>query len=230
MADSHNKILVVDDNQELLKVMRMLLSENGYEVYTALNGRTGLMFVEDHEPDLVILDLSMPGVDGWEVCRKIRAKSTVPIIILTAAHVTDEDTVKGLDLGANDYIIKPFKNNVLLARIRNAIRWSHPEGEGVDYEDDRLSINLELRQVFLDGELLKLTRKEFDILAVLVRAAPRIVSHRELFDKVWGSQYEYDVNYVRIFIGHLRKKVEPDATDPMYVQNERGVGYRFVKQ
>lgn len=227
------KILVIDDSPDMLKVLTLLLTEYGYEVLTALNGQIGLHLVDEHHPDLVILDLSMPGVDGWEVCRQIRTELTIPIIILTAAHVTDEDTVRGLELGANDYIIKPFKNNLLLARIRNALRWATPEQNGVAYayDDGRLVINLDLRQVTYHGEPLNLTRKEYEMLTVLVQASPRVVTHRELFDKVWADSYHrFDVNYVRIFIGHLRKKLESNPADPVYIHNERGVGYRFQKQ
>lgn len=225
------KILVIDDSPDMLKVLTLLLTEQGYEVLTALNGQIGLRLVEEHHPDLVILDLSMPGVDGWEVCRRIRARLSIPIIILTAAHVTDEDTVRGLELGANDYIIKPFKNNVLLARVRNALRWSTSDDNGLAYDDGNLVVDLNLRQVMYNGELLNLTPKEYDMLTVLVQASPRVVTHRELFDKVWADSYhQFDVNYVRIFVGHLRKKLEVDTTDPVYIHNERGVGYRFQKQ
>ncbi|MBX3058750.1 MAG: response regulator transcription factor [Anaerolineae bacterium] len=225
------KILVIDDSPDMLKVLTLLLTEQGYDVLTALNGQLGLHLVDEHHPDLVILDLSMPGVDGWEVCRRIRAKLSIPIIILTAAHVTDEDTVRGLELGANDYVIKPFKNSVLLARIRNALRWATPESNGLAYDDGTLVINLNLRQVTYKGEHLNLTPKEYDMLTVLVQASPRVVTHRELFDKVWADSFHrFDVNYVRIFIGHLRKKLESDPADPVYIHNERGVGYRFQKQ
>lgn len=224
------KILVIDDSLDMLKVLTLLLTEQGYIVLTASNGQIGLQMVAEHEPDLVILDLSMPGVDGWEVCRQIRKTSNLPIIILTAAHVTDEDSVRGLDLGANDFVVKPFKNNVLLARIRNALRWAAPEQNGVIYDDGTLIVDLEMRLVTLDDTRLKLTRKEFEMLTVLIQASPRVVSHRELFDKVWrGSKYEFDVNYIRIFIGHLRKKLEADSANPIYIHNERGVGYRFQR-
>ncbi len=229
MSDK-KKILTIDDNPDMLKVLAMLLWENGYMPVTAENGVIGLAMVETHQPHLIILDLSMPGINGWEVCEQIRERSDVPIIILTAAHVTDEDTVRGLELGANDYVIKPFKNNVLLARIRNALRWAPSTENGLDYDDEYLKIDLPNRQVFLNNEVVKLTRKEFNMLMILVKASPRIVRHRELFDKVWGHSYDYDVNYVRIFIGHLRKKIEIDPTHPVYIHNERGIGYRFLKQ
>ncbi len=228
---SPQKILVIDDSADMLKVLTLLLTEHGYQVITAISGELGLYMVNKDKPDLIILDLSMPGVNGWEVCRMIRKSSEVPIIILTAAHVTDEDTVKGLDLGANDYVVKPFKNNVLIARIRNALRWSSAEENGVDYDDGTLTIDLETRQVVVNGRQVELTRKEFEMLSTLVHAAPRVVSHRELFKKVWKEKpYMFDVNYVRIFIGHLRKKLEMESADPIYIHNERGVGYRFQKK
>lgn len=227
---SPQKILVIDDSPDMLKVLDLLLSEYGYEVFIAINGEIGLQLLAEHNPNLIILDLSMPGVNGWEVCRLIRQTSSVPIIILTAAHVTDEDTVRGLDLGANDYIVKPFKNNVLLARIRSVLRWGSSESQ-LDYDDGVLTIDLENRLVMVNEEPIQLTRKEFDILAVLLQATPRVVSHRELFNKVWKDKpYRFDVNYVRIFIGHLRKKVETDPANPVYIHNERGIGYRFQKQ
>jgi two-component system KDP operon response regulator KdpE len=227
---NQQKILVIDDSPDMLKVLTMLLTENGYEVLTAADGEVGLRLVGEQQPDLIILDLSMPSVDGWEVCRLIRHKSDVPIIILTAAHVTDEDTVRGLELGANDYIIKPFKNNVLLARIRNALRWARPEQDGLAYDDGKLVIDLENRQLFMNGEPVQLTRKEFEMLTILIQASPRVVSHRELFRKVWQEKpYDFDVNYVRIFVGHLRKKLEVDLANPIYIHNERGIGYRFQK-
>jgi len=229
MSDK-KKILTIDDNPDMLKVLAMLLSENGYIPFTAENGTIGLELVEVHQPDLIILDLSMPGIDGWEVCEQIREHSTVPIIILTAAYVTNEDTIRGLDLGANDYIVKPFKNNVLLARIRNALRWAPATENGLDYDDDHLKVDLVNRQIYLNNDLVKLTRKEFNILMILVKASPKVVSHRELFNKVWDNSYAFDVNYVRIFIGHLRKKIEIDPARPVYIHNERGIGYRFLKQ
>ncbi|MCP4357991.1 MAG: response regulator transcription factor [Chloroflexi bacterium] len=224
------KVLTIDDNPDMLRLLTMLLSKNDYIPITAENGAIGLELVEIHQPDLIILDLSLPGIDGWEVCEQIREHSTVPIIILTAAHVTDEDTIRGLDLGANDYIIKPFKNNVMLARIRNALRWVTLTENSIDYDDGHLKVDLPNRQVFLNNDLVKLTRKEFNMLVVLVDASPKVVSHRKLFDNVWDNSYDFDVNYVRIFIGHLRKKIEIDPAHPVYIHNERGIGYRFLKQ
>ncbi len=223
------KVLVIDDSREMLLIMKNLLLNNGYIPLLAENGSTGLNMVEKDNPDLIVLDLNMPIVDGWQVCKKIREKSAVPIIILTAAHVTDEDTVRGLDMGANDYITKPFNQHVMLARIRSALRWSNKAPDGKLYEDDTLSINVRKREVIKNGEQLKLTKKEFALLTALVLESPGVVGHEDLFAKVWDSSYTFDVNYVRIFVGHLRKKLEEDPSNPVYIHNERGVGYRFER-
>ena len=224
------KILVIDDSREMLLVMKHLLLNHGYTPFLAENGLTGLKMVEENNPDLIVLDLNMPIVDGWEVCRQIREKSVVPIIILTAAHVTDEDTVRGLNLGANDYVIKPFNQQVMIARIRSALRWSAKAPDGKLYEDDILSIDVRKREVIKNGENLKLTKKEFALLTALVAESPGIVEHEDLFAKVWDSSYTFDVNYVRIFVGHLRKKLETDPANPCYIHNERGIGYRFERR
>jgi len=223
------KVLVIDDSREMLLVMKNLLLKNGYLPLLAENGLTGLEMVEKHNPDLIVLDLNMPIVDGWQVCEQIREKSAVPIIILTAAHVTDEDTVRGLDMGANDYVTKPFNRHVMLARIRSALRWSPKIPDGKLYEDETLSIDVRKREVIKDGELLKLTKKEFALLTALVLESPAVVDHEALFAKVWDKSYTFDVNYVRIFVGHLRKKIEADPSNPVYIHNERGIGYRFER-
>lgn len=229
MMANKEKVLVIDDSREMLLVMKHLLLNNGYQPLLAENGLTGLEMLKEHDPDLVVLDLSMPIVDGWQVCERIREKSAVPIIILTAAHVTDEDTVRGLNLGANDYVTKPFNQHVMIARIRSALRWSPKAPHGKIYKDDTLSIDVRKREVVKDGELLKLTKKEFALLVALVMDSPAVVDHERLFTKVWDSSYTFDVNYVRIFVGHLRKKLETDPANPVYVHNERGVGYRFER-
>lgn len=223
------KILVVDDSREMLLVMKHLLLNNGYQPLLAENGLVGLKMVQEHNPDLIVLDLNMPIVDGWQMCEQIREKSAVPIIILTAAHVTEEDMVRGLEMGANDYVTKPFSQHVMIARIRSALRWSAKSSDGKLYEDETLSIDVRKREVMKDGELLKLTKKEFALLTALVAESPAVVDHEALFTKVWDSSYTFDVNYVRIFVGHLRKKLETDPANPIYIHNERGVGYRFER-
>lgn len=226
---NNEKVLVIDDSREMLLVMKHLLTNNGYKPLLAENGMSGLNMVKEYDPDLIILDLNMPVVDGWQVCEQIREESAVPIIILTAAHVTDEDTVRGLDMGANDYVTKPFNQNVMLARIRSALRWSAKAPDGVLYNDGYLSIDVRKREVWREGTLLKLTKKEFALLTALVDESPAVVDHESLFAQVWDSSYTFDVNYVRIFVGHLRKKLEIDSANPQYIHNERGVGYRFER-
>lgn len=226
---NNEKVLVIDDSREMLLVMKHLLRNNGYTPLLAENGLAGLQMVEEHDPDLIVLDLNMPIVDGWQVCEQIREKSAVPIIILTAAHVTDEDTVRGLELGANDYIIKPFNHHIMVARIRSALRWSVKAPDGMLYDDGVLSIDARKREVVKDEVLLKLTKKEFALLTALVLDSPAVVDHETLFAKVWDSSYTFDVNYVRIFVGHLRKKLETDPGNPVYIHNDRGVGYRFER-
>jgi two-component system KDP operon response regulator KdpE len=226
----NEKILVIDDSREMLLVMKHLLGNNNYTPLLALNGLDGLKMVEEEDPALIVLDLNMPGVDGWQVCKRIREKSAVPIIILTAAHITEEDMVRGLDLGANDYVTKPFNRQVMLARIRSALRWSVKEPSGKLYEDEFFSIDVQKREVIRDGERLKLTKKEFTLLRALAEQSPAIVEHEQLFAQVWDDSYTFDVNYVRIFVGHLRKKVEVDPANPVYIHNERGVGYCFERR
>jgi two-component system, OmpR family, KDP operon response regulator KdpE len=226
---NNKKVLVIDDSREMLLVMKHLLLNNGYTPLLAENGLAGLTMVEEHDPDLIVLDLSMPVVDGWQACEQIREKSAVPIIILTAAHITEEDTVRGLELGANDYVIKPFNQHILMARIRSALRWSVKAPDGQLYDDGVLSIDVRKREVIKNGELLKLTKKEFALLTALVLDSPAVVDHETLFAKVWDSSYTFDVNYVRIFVGHLRKKLETDPSNPTYIHNDRGVGYRFER-
>ena len=223
------KILVIDDSREMLLVMKHLLLNNDYQPLLAENGLIGLEMVQEHNPDLIVLDLNMPVVDGWQVCEQIRQNSAVPILILTAAHVSEDDVVRGLEMGANDYIIKPFSRQVMIARIRSALRWATSAPNGSLYEDDILSIDVRKREVIKDGAPLKLTKKEFALLTVLVKESPAVVDHEALFAKVWDSSYTFDVNYVRIFVGHLRKKLETDPAKPRFIHNERGIGYRFER-
>ena len=220
-------VLLVEDDRDIAALVKLHLQDIHCRAEIAGCGQEALTRYAHGCYDLVILDLMLPGLDGLSVCRILRRELDVPIIILTAAHVTSEDTVRGLELGANDYVIKPFNQQVMVARIRSALRWSVKAPNGILYEDDILSINVHKREVVKNGELLKLTKKEFALLVALVTESPAIVNHEELFAKVWDETYAFDVNYVRIFVGHLRKKLESDPANPEYIHNERGVGYRF---
>ena len=232
MSPEHT-ILVIDDDPALLRLVEYNLTQSGYGILTAKNGRQGLQHLFDHKPALIVLDVSMPEMDGWTTCTRIREVSDIPIIMLTA-QAQDEDIVRGLDLGADDYLVKPFEVSVLLARIRANIRRANTERpvvrEEVSYSDAYLTINFAERRVLRDGEPVKLTKTEYALLSELVSAAPRVATYRHLLEQVWGFEYIGDIEYLRVYIWHLRRKIEPDPQNPTYVVNEQGYGYRFEKQ
>jgi two-component system KDP operon response regulator KdpE len=224
------KILVVDDDPALLPLIEYTFSKEGYEVYCAADGKEALREFFAHHPDLVILDILMPRMDGWETCRRIREVSEVPIIMLTARD-QEEDIIQGLDYGADDYLTKPFSIKVLLAHARAVLRRAAlpPLGdeEATTYADDYLTMDLRERRVTVDGELIKLTPTEYRLLAYLVQNDGRCLTSREILQNVWGWEYQDDVDYVRVYVWHLRQKLEEDPKNPRYIQTETGVGYRF---
>lgn len=225
---SAQKVLVIDDSRQILSILETVLEEAGYIPLLASGGETGLRLFEAEQPDLVVLDISLPGMDGWEVCRRIRRQSQVPIIMLSAAHSSVDDRVKGLDLGANDYIVKPFNQNEFMARVRANLRIAPKLTQLNQYDDGYLSINLLERRVERGGQEIDLTEKEFALLSALLRSTADVVSNEMLFKKVWGYPDSFDPNYVRIYMSSLRKKIEPDPKNPTYLLTERGVGYRFA--
>ena len=221
------KILVIDDDPELVRLVEYTLSKD-YEVYKAYDGPEGLRQADAVQPDLVILDIMMPGMDGWEVCRRLREKSEVPILMLTAKG-REEDIVRGLDLGADDYLTKPFSVKELEARVRAILRraaW-RPGTESVTYSDGYLTIDVKDRTVLVNGKPVKLTPTEFRLLAELVQNAGRVLTHRQLLESVWGWEYMDDIDYVRIYIWRLRQRIEKEPSEPQYILTEYGVGYRF---
>ncbi|MBN2305142.1 MAG: response regulator transcription factor [Anaerolineae bacterium] len=226
-------VLVIDDDQALVTLIENALTSNGYNVMKAHDGQAGLREMYQNRPDLIILDVGMPTMDGWTVCQRIREVSNIPILMITA-HDDPEEIVKGLDLGADDYIPKPFEINVLMARVRSNLRRAASDPtlhvSQVVYTDDYLSLNLDEHRVTIRGEQVRLTPTEFNLLAIMVEAAPRIVAYRELLEQVWGFEYIDDIDYLRVYIWHLRRKLEPDPRNPAYIINELGVGYRFEKQ
>ena len=230
---SQAKILVIDDDHGLVELVTGMLKANHFEVYRAYDGQEGLRQLYEHRPDLLILDIKMPTMDGWVVCQRVREVSNVPILMLTAQS-SPEEIVKGLEMGADDYILKPFDLNVLLARVRANLRRAATEPTWFKadkvYSDDYLTVNLEEHRVTCNGEPVKLTPTEFNLLAQLVDNAPRIVPYRELLENVWGFEYIDDIDYLRVYIWHLRRKLEPNPRQPTYIINELGVGYRFEKQ
>jgi two-component system KDP operon response regulator KdpE len=227
------KILIIDDDKSLVDLVTNALAQDQYDVVSAYDGQEGLRQMYQHHPSLILLDINMPTMDGWVVCERVREVSNIPIIMLTARG-EPEEIVRGLDLGADDYILKPFEMHVLKARIRANLRRAASEPidimQEVLYSDDYLTINLEERRVIVEGEPVRLTPTEFNLLARLVDNAPRILPYRDLLEHVWGFEYIDDIDYLRVYIWHLRRKIEPNPKEPTYIVNELGVGYRFEKQ
>ena len=221
-------ILVVDDEPQILRVMRASLPVRGYQVITASSGEEALDQVGKQVPDLIILDLVMPGLTGLDVCRRIREFSAVPIIVLSAKG-SESEKVAALDLGADDYITKPFSMDELLARVRAVLR-RLAAGEA----DTRLltvgdvAIDVDERRVVVAEKEIKLTPKEFEVLKYLVSNAGKVVTHRALLQAVWGWESTDQTEYLRVFINQLRRKIEADASHPRYLLTEPWVGYRFV--
>jgi two-component system KDP operon response regulator KdpE len=227
------KVLIIDDDRSLVDLVTSALTQDQYDVISAYDGQEGLRQMYQHHPSLILLDINMPTMDGWVVCERVREVSNIPIIMLTARG-EPEEIVRGLDLGADDYILKPFEMHVLKARIRANLRRATIEPveirQEILYSDDYLTINLEQRRVLVQGEPVRLTPTEFNLLARLIDSAPRILSYRELLEHVWGFEYIDDIDYLRVYVWHLRRKIEPNPKEPTYIVNELGVGYRFEPQ
>lgn len=227
-----DKILIVDDDPSLLELAQYNLEAEGYKIMTAKDGIEGMRLMYAEQPDLIILDVMMPKMDGYQVCQRVREMSDVPVIMLTARG-REEDIVKGLDLGADDYLTKPFRVGELLARVRATLRRARTESfmpEGVTYSDEYLSVDLAARRVAVGGELVKLTPTEYKLLAILIKNKGRVVEFRQLLENVWGFEYVDEVDYLRVYVWHLRRKIEPNPKDPCYLLNELNVGYRFEPQ
>ncbi len=225
---SSGSILIVDDEPQIRRVLRMALLSQEFEVIEARSGEEGLEMFREHLPDLVLLDLSMSGIGGLETCRRIRTGSEVPIIVLSVRS-KEEEKVEALDAGADDYVTKPFGMKELLARIRAALRRTPAASTGGPhmFALDDLDVDFDARRVRVNGNVVRLTPKEFDLLRFLVLHAGRPVSHRELLQAVWGPDYSDQTSYLRVFITHLRKKIEPDPAKPRHILTEPWIGYRF---
>jgi len=229
-----NRILVVDDDPAFVRLVDKVLTEKGYEVLKAIDGQEALRLLFELKPALVLLDVVMPGMDGWQICHRIRDLSDVPVIMLTGHQMDEEDIVRGLDHGADDYLLKPVGNKELVARVRAILRRaelppSQNNGKGSVFSDDFLTLDVAERKVVVNGERVKLTPIEFRLLALLLRNAGHILTHQQLLEKVWGWEYTDDLDYVRIYISHLRRKIEPEPATPRYIVTEPGVGYYFQK-
>ena len=224
-------ILVIDDDQDLTVMLRAQLERRNYRVVVASNGREGLQKAYQARPDLIILDIMMPEMDGWEVCQRLRELSNVPIIMLTARNIKG-DIVKGLESGADDYLTKPFSAVELEARIQAVLRRSEStDGKNKSrssfYSNGYLTIDFDRRNVKVRGEMIELTPTEFKLLSCLVRNEGRVLPHRYLLTEVWGPEYADEVDYVKLYVRYLRLKIEEDPSEPVYIQTEWGVGYRF---
>ena len=228
------KVLIIDDDATFRNLVEQVLAQKGYQVLNAGSGREGLRLMFDQRPDLVLLDVVMPGIDGWQVCTRIREISDVPIIMITGRHKSEEDIVRGLDYGADDYLTKPVRSKELVARVQAILRraelpYLQDIRQGIIYSDDFLTVDITERKVTVNGKRVKLTPREFRLFTLLVENAGRILTHKQLLEKVWGWEYTDDVDYVRIYISHLRQKIEPDPSLPKYIITESGVGYYFQK-
>jgi two-component system KDP operon response regulator KdpE len=226
---SAGKILVVDDDPQIRRVMKATLVGQHYEVVEARTGEDALEMTPQESPNLVLLDMNMPGMGGLETCKALRATSDIPVIILSVRN-TERDKVAALDAGADDYVTKPFSIEELLARIRAAMRRSSssPEGGPHNFAAPDLEIDFDSRRVRAHGADVRLTPKEFELLRFLVAHAGKPVTHRELLQAVWGPDYGDEPEYLRVFINQVRKKIEPNPAKPKYILTEPWVGYKFV--
>ncbi len=224
------RILVVDDEERMVRFIRLNLEHDGFQVSEAFNGRQAVQKLRDVNPDLILLDVMMPDLDGFEVLEMIREISNVPVIMLTAKGEED-DRVRGLELGADDYVTKPFSPRELVSRVRAVLRRTEGASgsmHGLIEIDERLKIDFDRREVWLEGKIVKLRPTEYRLLFHLVQNAGWVVSHDQLLAKVWGYEYRDEPHYVRLYINYLRQKLEKDAANPKYILTERGVGYRFI--
>lgn len=229
-APRRRRILIVDDEPRMIHFIRLNLEHDGFEVFEATSGLKALEQFRDQLPDLILLDVMMPDIDGFETLRLIREISNVPVIMLTAKG-EEEDRVQGLELGADDYITKPFSPRELVSRVRAVLRRTEMPSSlthEVIEVDERLKIDFDRREVWVENQLVKLRPTEYRLLYHLVQNAGWVVPHEQLLAKVWGYEYRDETHYLRLYINYLRKKLELDPSNPEYILTERGVGYRFV--
>ncbi len=227
----NKKILVIDDDKALCQNLEIGLARQGALVASANNGQTGLKKFYEASPDLVILDLRMPEMDGWETCRLIRMVAQTPIIMLTSV-AQEHEVVRGLRKGADDYVTKPFSHDILLARVEAILRRSTPQttnDSGHDYDDGYLLINFEQRLVSKGGERVKLSATEFRLLRYLFENAGRLLTNEAILTQVWGWESQHNVEYVHVYLSRLRAKIEKDPRNAQYIITEHGFGYSFYK-
>lgn len=228
MSSPRQTILIVDDEPQIQRFLGHALTAAGYDTVLAANGHEALSRLAAHEPDLMILDLGLPDMNGKEVIERLRLRSDLPVIVLSA-HDQEMEKIMALDLGADDFVAKPFGIGELLARLRVSLRARRPAARTDQIRQAGLQIDLGAHQVTRDGEVLRLTPKEFDLMVALASNAGRVMTHRRLLDQVWGPAHVDDVPYLRVFIGQLRQKLELDPARPALILTEPGVGYRWAQ-
>jgi two-component system KDP operon response regulator KdpE len=225
----NSRVLVVDDEPQITRVLRTVLSSQGYQVHTAAEGESALNDFKAWSPELVITDLYMPHMDGLELCRRIREVSAVPIIVLSVKG-EERSKVEALDCGADDYVTKPFGTDELMARVRAALRRrtaAESSDQPASFEAGDFWIDMDSRRVHIGGREVRLTPKEFDLFVYMARHPNRVLTHAALLEAVWGEASQEQPEYLRVFMGQLRKKLEPDPSNPIYLVTEPWVGYRF---
>lgn len=220
------QVLIIDDEAQIRRLLQITLQSNEFEVVSAATAAEGIEIVAKHPPDLILLDLGLPDRSGQEVLQHLREWYTKPILIISV--LSDEQAiVKALDTGANDYIVKPFRSGELLARVRSAMRNAQQEPNKTNIVFTNLSVDLVARTVKKDGQLVKLTSTEYSLLSLLARNEGKVLTHHYLLTQIWGQHYHEQSQYLRVFIGQLRKKIEDDPNRPTFIITESGVGYRF---
>lgn len=221
------RILIIDDEPQMRRLLKVALTAHGYETRETETGQEGINQAAVFRPDLIILDLSLPDIDGIEVVRRLRGWSRAPVIILSVRE-QENDKITALDAGADDYVTKPFSMGELLARIRTALRHTTGDRDEPVLAFGSLAIDIPRRQVMVDEQEIKLTPTEYELLRTLAVNAGRVLTHRQLMRAVWGPSYELETNYLRVYVRQLRHKIEPDPSRPRHIVTEPGVGYRFI--
>ncbi len=226
MSDGPN-VLIIDDEAQIRRFVRISLTANGYRVYEAVTGSEGLEQAALLRPDAIILDLGLPDQDGLQVLKQLREWSPVPVVVLSVRDA-DVDKIALLDAGADDFLTKPFSMGELLARLRVAQRHGQPASDGAVFESGRLTVDLARRLVTVEGEPVRLTKTEYALLRLFVQHAGKVLTHGQILREVWGTGYENETHYLRVYMAHLREKLEKDPTNPELLLTEPGVGYRLA--
>lgn len=229
----NGNVLIVEDDMELSRILQLDLKRNGFNVMACSDGLDGLKTFHEEHPDLVILDISLPQMDGLTVCRRIRETSNVPVLMMTAHAVSEEEIAEGLNAGADEYMLKPLGKIEFHARVNALLRraqvYDTDKPQQISgYFDDYLKVDLKSRKVSVDTKDIRLTPTEFKLLATFITRPGEVLSFTQLLEHVWGVEYTNEHHYPRIYVSHVRRKIEPDAKNPTYIHNEYGIGYRFV--